>query len=220
MPQGWPLPGETWLKAQCRGTVPCGAACPPTADFRANSTQEPSTPPFLPGLPAQGPPSWCSPISFSLFGFFPPAVLGPAAVPCVAKPVLSPEHPHLSALVPREAGAACGQEQYLLLLPSSPREGPASPEQRQPWSGRRPGRHSHDHGEEVVQGPVPPLGPLCPHLLESPTYCFQRWHLPASSTPFLSLRGVRGERLGLYSLWVWGIRVGFVRNKRFGLGPH
>ena len=126
MPQGWPLPGETWLKAQCRGTVPCGAACPPSADFRANSTQEPSTPPFLPGLPAQGPPSWCSPISFSLFGSFPPAVLGPAAVPCVAKPVLSPEHLHLSALVPREAGAACGQEQSLLLLPSSPREDPAS----------------------------------------------------------------------------------------------
>ena len=112
----------------------------------------PSTPPFLPGLPAQGPPSWCSPIS-SLFCSFPPAFLGPAAVPCVAKPVLSSEHPHLSALVPGEAGTACGQQQFLLLLLSSPSEGPASPEQRQPWSWRHPGRHSCDHGEEVVQAP-------------------------------------------------------------------
>ena len=128
MPQGWPLPGE--LSVEERFLVEQHALRLQTLGPTLPRT--PSTPPFLPGLPAQGPPSWCSPISFSLFGSFPPAVLGPAAVPCVATPVLSPEHPHLSALVPREAGAACGQEQSLLLLPSSPSEGPASPEQRQP----------------------------------------------------------------------------------------
>lgn len=159
MPQGWPLPEETRLRAQCRGEVPCGGACPLTADLRAYSAQDTVHPALPARPPGPGSPILVQPISFSLFGSFPPAVLGPAAVPCVAKPVLSLEHPHLSALVPGEAGAACGQEQSLFLLPSSPSEGPASPEQRQSWSGRRPGRRSCDHGEEVVQGPVSPLGP-------------------------------------------------------------
>lgn len=88
----------------------------------------------------------------------------PSAVQYVAKLVLNPECLYLTALFPQRSWAPGSQEQFLLHLPNSPWEGSGSPEQRGRPSWYQPRRHSHDHGEERLQGPMSLRKPLCPPL--------------------------------------------------------
>ena len=136
MQRGWSLLSTAWLRARLvLDSSSLGSGVPLIAGHRVavgprHQSSVPHPPPPPHGLLSQCPPlPDAARAGFDLLSCT-HQLHSPPAVPRVAKLVLNPECLHLSVRFPREAGAPCSQEQFLLCAPNSPSEGPASPEKR------------------------------------------------------------------------------------------